>query len=67
MGPDFNMVSYTRKKEDIRKYVNSPVSMYKEFGYSANAMPQLPIKPKELDDLIEYIDSLQPFKVWMKK
>ena len=67
MGPDFNMVSYTRKKEDIYKYIISPSSMYRKFGYSANAMPQLPILLQDVDDVVEYIDSLQPFKIWMKK
>jgi len=67
MGPDFNMVSYTRKKEDISKYIIAPATMYKQFGYSSNAMPTLPISPKDVDDVVEYIDSLQPFKVWMKK
>lgn len=67
MGPDFNLVSYKRKKEDISKYITSPITMYREFGYSANAMPTLPLAPKDVADIVEYIDSLQPFKVWMKK
>ena len=67
MGPDFNIVSYTRKKEDISKYITSPSTMYRKFGYSSNAMPQLPIAPQDVEDVVEYIDSLQPFKVWMKK
>ena len=67
MGPDFNMVSYSRKKEDISKYIMSPSTMFREFGYSSNAMPQLPLLAQEVDDVVEYIDSLQPFKIWMKK
>ena len=67
MGPDFNMVSYTRKQEDIYKYITSPSTMYRKFGYSSNAMPELPIPPEDVDDVVEYIDSLQPFKIWMKK
>ena len=67
MGADFNIVSYTRKKEDISKYIISPATMYKKFGYSSNAMPTLPLPPQDVDDVVEYIDSLQPFKVWMKK
>ena len=67
MGPDFNMVSYTRKKKDIYKYITSPSTMYRKFGYSSNAMPQLPLLPKDVEDVVEYIDSLQPFKIWMKK
>ena len=67
MGPDLNMVSYRRKKEDISKYITSPSSMYRKFGYSSNAMPQLPIPPQDVEDVVEYIDSLQPFKIWMKK
>ncbi len=67
MGKDFNLVSYSRKKEDIVKYVQSPSKMFREFGYSANAMPKLPLSEKEIRDVSEYIDSIQPFKKWMIK
>ena len=67
MGPDFNIVSYTRHKKAIREYVRDPDRMYKGFGYSANAMPTLPLTEKELNDVADYIDSLQSFKKWMKK
>jgi len=67
MGPDFNIVSYTREKEDIYKYIISPSTMYRKFGYSSNAMPQLPLAAQEIEDVVSYIDSLQPFKIWMKK
>ena len=67
MGKDFNIVSYTRKKEDIVKYVRTPSRMFREFGYSANAMPTLPLREKEIEDVSEYIDSLQSFKKWMVK
>ena len=67
LGPDFNIVSYTRKKEDIAQYAKDPYSLYKKFGYSANAMPTLPLEDHEFKDVADYIDSLQPFKKWMKK
>ncbi len=67
MGPDFNIVSYTRKKERIAQYAKDPYSLYKAFGYSANAMPTLPLEDEEFQDVADYIDSLQPFKKWMKK
>ncbi len=67
MGPDFNLVSYNRTREDIAKYTMSPSSNYKKFGYDANAMPKFPLSAKDVEDVSEYIDSLQPFKVWMKK
>ncbi len=67
MGPDFNIVSYKRKREDIVKYTMSPSSNYKKFGYDANAMPKFPLLAEDIEDVSEYIDSLQPFKVWMKK
>jgi len=66
MGKDFNLVSYSRRKEDIVKYVRSPSSMFRKFGYSANAMPQLPLNEQEIKDVSEFIDALQPFKEWMK-
>jgi len=67
MGPDFNMVSYTRTKEEIAHYAKDPYSVYKKFGYSANAMPTLPLEDQEFKDVADYISSLQPFKKWMIK
>lgn len=67
MGKDFNIVSYNRKKADIVKYVRTPSNMFKEFGYAANAMPRIPLSEQEIQDVSEFIDSLQPFKSWMKK
>ena len=67
MGPDFNMVSYTRKKEDIAQYAKDPYSLFEKFGYSANAMPTLPLEDEEFKDVADYISSLQPFKKWMIK
>jgi len=67
LGPDFNMVSYTRTKEEIEHYAKDPYSFYKTFGYSANAMPTLPLEDQEFKDVADYISSLQPFKKWMIK
>jgi mono/diheme cytochrome c family protein len=67
LGPDMNIVSYTRKKQEIYNYAKDPYEYYKEFGYSANAMPTLPLEEQELKDVADYISSLQPFKKWMKK
>jgi len=67
MGPDFNLVSYTRKKEEIREYAKDPYSLFEKFGYSANAMPTLPLEDQQFDDVADYISSLQPFKKWMIK
>ena len=67
LGPDFNIVSYTRPKEAIASYAKDPYTYYKAFGYSANAMPTLPLEDEEFKDVADYIDSLQPFKKWMIK
>ena len=67
LGPDFNIVSYTRRKEEIEAYAKDPYAMNQAFGYSANAMPTLPLEDEEFKDVAEYIDSLQPFKKWMIK
>ena len=66
-GKDFNIVSYTSKKQDIKRYMKVPYENFKRFEYSANAMPTLPLKGSEINDIADYKDSLQPFKVWMKK
>ncbi len=67
MGPDFNMVAYSRHKEEIEYYAKDPYSLYKIFGYSANAMPTLPLEDQQFKDVADYISSLQPFKKWMIK
>lgn len=67
LGKDFNIVSYTRTKEEVKEYVKNPGSAYRAFGYPANAMPTLPLDDLEIQDVADYIDSLQPFKKWMKK
>jgi len=67
LGPDFNIVSYTKTTEQIAQYAKDPYSLYEEFGYSANAMPTLPLEDVEFKDVAEYISSLQPFKKWMIK
>jgi len=67
MGPDFNMVSYTRPRKAIREYAKDPYKLNKGFGYTANAMPTLPLTDKEFEDVADYIDSLQKFKKWMIK
>ena len=67
MGPDFNMVSYSRYKEEIEYYAKEPYNLYKTFGYSANAMPTLPLEDEQFKDVAEYISSLVKFKKWMIK
>jgi mono/diheme cytochrome c family protein len=67
LGPDFNLVSYTRTKEEIASYAKDPYSLSEKFGYSANAMPTLPLSDEEFKDVADYINSLQPFKKWMIK
>ena len=67
MGKDFNIVSYTRTKEEIMAYVIDPLGMYRKFGYSSNAMPTIPLRGEQAKDVSEYINSLQKFKKWMVK
>jgi len=67
LGPDFNIVAYTRHPEEIEAYAKDPYSNYQAFGYAANAMPTLPLSDQEFKDVAQYISSLQPFKKWMIK
>ncbi len=67
LGKDFNLVSYTRTKEEVKVYVEKPGMVFRSFGYPANAMPKLPLTKEEIEDVADYIDSLQPFKKWMVK
>ena len=65
LGPDMNLVAYTRHKKEIEAYAKDPSAYYQAFGYSANAMPTLPLEDQEFKDVADYISSLQPFKKWM--
>ncbi len=67
MGPDFNMVSYKRTKEEIASYAKDPYSLSEKFGYSSNAMPTLPLEDEEFKDVADYVSSLVKFKEWMIK
>ncbi len=67
LGPDLNIVSYTRHAQEIEAYAKDPYSLAEAFGYSANAMPTLPLEDKQFKDVADYISSLQPFKKWMIK
>lgn len=67
MGKDFNLVSYTRNLEDIEAYTANPSGNFRKFGYTSNAMPTLLLNGDQISDVATFIDSLQPFKIWMKK
>ena len=67
LGPDFNIVSYKRHEAEIARYAKNPYDNAESFGYSANAMPTLPLEDQQFKDVAAYISSLQPFKEWMKK
>jgi len=67
LGKDFNIVSYNRNKEEVKAYIKNPGLVFRSFGYPANAMPTLPLDDDEVQNVADYIDSLQPFKKWMKK
>lgn len=62
MGRDFNLVSYTRTKEQIKHQVRDPHTSAFLLGYSANAMPKFLLSDKEIEDVASYVDALQPIK-----
>jgi mono/diheme cytochrome c family protein len=62
MGRDFNLVSYTRTKEQIMQQVSNPEKNAYLLGYTSNAMPNFQLSKDDIEDVAEYIDSLQPFK-----
>jgi len=65
-GGDFNLISYSRTKQELYRYTLDPLGEYKKFGYPASAMPNIPLLIKDVEDVVDYVDSLQPFKKWMK-
>ena len=47
LGPDFNMVAYIRSTAEIEHYAKDPYCLLETFGYSANAMPTLPLENQQ--------------------
>lgn len=62
LGRDFNLVSYTRTKEQVRLQVSNPAKGAFELGYTANAMPKFNLSEKDIEDVVSFIDSIQPIK-----
>ncbi|MDD4856346.1 MAG: cytochrome c [Sulfuricurvum sp.] len=62
MGRDFNLVSYTRTKEEIVRQVREPDVSAFVLGYRANAMPKFNLSEKEVEDVASFVDALQPIK-----
>ena len=62
MGRDFNLVSYTRTKEQIKHQIRDPHVSAFLLGYSANAMPKFNLTDNEIENVASYIDALQPIK-----
>lgn len=62
LGRDFNLVSYTRTKEQIIFQISDPANSAFALGYTANAMPKFNLSEKEVEDVASFIDSLQPIK-----
>ena len=54
-GPPFNEIASKRTKDEIKAYIISPKSMYKQFGYKRTAMTQFHLKDKEIDTISDYI------------
>jgi hypothetical protein len=62
LGRDFNLVSYTRTKEQIKLQVSNPQRSAFLLGYTANAMPKFNLSEKEVEDVASFVDALQPIK-----
>jgi len=61
-GRDFNLVSFTRTKEQIKHQVRDPNISAFRLGYTANAMPKFPLSEQEIEDIATYVDAIQPIK-----
>jgi cytochrome c6 len=62
MGRDFNLVSYTRTKEQIKFQVSDPHISAFQLGYTSNAMPKFKLSDKDVEDVASFVDSIQPIK-----
>jgi mono/diheme cytochrome c family protein len=58
-GPSFQSIARKRSDGEIQGQILHPELLYKELGYSRNAMPAFELSPKELDDITSYIQSFK--------
>jgi cytochrome c553 len=58
-GPPFSEIANKRTKTQIKAYISSPISMYKDFGYKRSVMTQLDLNATELDLISDYILSFK--------
>ncbi len=54
-GPPFTEIASKRTKDEIKAYIISPSSMYKQFGYKRTVMTQLHLNDDELEAISSYI------------
>ena len=54
-GPPFNEIASKRTKDEIKAYIMSPKSMYKQFGYKRTVMTQFHLNDQEIDTISDYI------------
>jgi len=66
VGPNIKSTSFKRTKQEIRAYVTKPARVSNDFGHKEESMPTLNLSSDDVYSIVEYIDSLQRHKIWMK-
>lgn len=61
-GPPFAEIANKRTKDEIKAYIISPSSMYKQFGYKRTVMTQFKLNDQELESISSYIISYKDKK-----
>ncbi|MDO9208192.1 MAG: cytochrome c [Sulfuricurvum sp.] len=58
-GPSFASIAGKRSDSEIQGQIVRPDLLYKELGYTRNAMPPFPLTGEELQDITAYIKSFK--------
>ena len=58
-GPSFQSIARTRSSGEIQGQILHPELLYKQLGYSRNAMPAFALSPEELNSITAYIQSFK--------
>jgi len=58
-GPSFQTIARKRTNSEIQGQITRPDLLYKQLGYTRNAMPPFTLTSEELQDITKYIQSFK--------
>lgn len=58
-GPSFQTIARKRTNSEIQGQITRPDLLYKQLGYTRNAMPPFALTSEELQEITKYIQSFK--------